>query len=260
MGCSTLPIVRGQARSSWTPPTRRRVRSGAGVIAATLMSWLAGDRHATGQTNETRAILDALSTIEALAVTLVGVARRMEEDGELDLSSELVRFLAAMQCADEAHVHFWQDAGSTVTAPEFSLPSSALEDQAALLTALVDLKELTLGAYMAASRQLAIDGEARLVEVAFQIGAVEAQHLALLRRTAGVQLPADRAFAGWRFTGAPDAVEALQLAGYLGETGRRVSYPGPMERVCRGVTGLVPDTTDDPPVTPIASPVAVGSA
>jgi hypothetical protein len=94
-----------------------------------------------------------------------------------------------------------------------------------------------------------------LVEIAYQIGAVEAQHLALTRLFLGEQLPSDRAFAQWRFAAVADAAKALTAAGYLGR-GKTTAFPGPLSRQCRGVFGLVPETTEDQQEPTLASPVA----
>ena len=105
--------------------------------------------------------------------------------------------------------------------------------------------------------ELEVTGELRLVEIAYQIGTVEAQHLALTRLYLGEQIASDRAFAKWRFTTTAEAADALADAGYLDDDGD-YSFPGPLSRQCRGVFGLVPETTDDQEqpssATPIASP------
>jgi hypothetical protein len=44
--------------------------------------------------------LDALATTEAAAVTLLGVARQRDQDGDLDLGEDAVIVLRAAQCQD----------------------------------------------------------------------------------------------------------------------------------------------------------------
>jgi hypothetical protein len=200
-------------------------------------------------------IVDQAMTIEALSVTLYGVAR--DRGRRLELSDEDIRFLRAAQCEDEAHYHFWQAAGGTPTTETFSIANATFVDRATFFRALVEVEALSVGAYMAAARQFAGAGDGRLVEIAYQIGAAEAQHLALARLLLGERLPADRAFAQWRFRNVGEAVAALADLGFIGGGGKKYDYPGPVDRFCRGVFGLVPETTDDQePATPVATPAA----
>ena len=55
--------------------------------------------------------LDALATMEAAAVTLLGVARQRGQDGELDVGDDAVVILRAAQCQDEQHYHALVAAG-----------------------------------------------------------------------------------------------------------------------------------------------------
>jgi hypothetical protein len=194
-----------------------------------------------------RAILDVAITGEALAVTVLGAARQRGVEGRLSLGNELLGFLRAAQCEEEAHYHFLEFAGATPAASSFTVPEAALADRNALLRAVVELEGIAVAAYMAAARGLAAAGDLRLVEIAYQIGAVEGGHLALARHLLGERPANDRAFARWRFAD----------VGYLGGSGEAVAYPGPVDRFCRGVFGLVPETTDEavataPPTTPVA--------
>ena len=89
--------------------------------------------------------------------------------------------------------------------------------------------------------------------MAYQIGAVEAQHQALLRQLMGERLPADRAFAAWQFRQTAQGLAEIKRMGLIDGDGTTYDYPGPGDRFCRGVTGLVAETTADqtpPDVTP----------
>jgi hypothetical protein len=235
--------------------TRRGLLAGGGVTGAGLLAsqaaWL---RSAAQDSAAVREAIDPLATIEAFAVTFVGVGR--QRGSQLEFSTELSRFLRAAQCEDEAHYHFLLSAGAAA-ATRFAVPSHHLRTRDRFLTALLETKEVAVGAAMAAARQFAALGELRLVEIAYQIGAVEAQHLALTRLTLGEQVAADRAFAKWRFASAAEAVAVLDDASFLDDDGD-YAFPGPLSRQCRGVTGLVPETTEDQdhlaPATPLARP------
>jgi hypothetical protein len=119
-----------------------------------------------------------------------------------------------------------------------------------------------IGLYLIAARSFGEDDAADLVELAFQIGTVEAQHYALLRQFAGERIPADRAFPEWQFASTSEAMDTIAGFGFLGGEGEEVAYPGPGDRYCRGISGLVAETTRDqspPDITPdpdTASPVS----
>ena len=216
-------------------------------------------------TEELQAGLDAAITVEAACVTFVGVARQRAVEGGLELDPDTVRFLRASQCEDEAHYHFLASLGAAETAAAYSIPERGLADGDGFLETLIALEAISVGAYMAAARRLAELGEARLVEIAYQMGAVDAQHEALARHLLGVRPANDRAFAKRRFVDLAEAADALATIGFVGG-GETYAFPGPVDRLCRGVFGLVPETTEDalipPPAvgTPVATRVTVPEA
>ena len=194
---------------------------------------------------ELQAGLDAAITVEAAVVTFVGVARDRGVTGSLDLGPEIVRFLRAAQCADEAHYHFLVSIGATPETTAFAMPEIALVDRESFLRVLAELEAIGVGAHMAVARRLGELGDPRLVEIAYQMGAVDAQHQALARHLAGAVPANDRAFARWRFAEPAEAGAALRETGLLDAAEETVAFPGPVDRVCRGVFGLVPETTED---------------
>ena len=216
--------------------------SGAVGWVAGAVGWQAAP---AAQADARQAGLDAAITVEAVCVTFVGVARQRGATGDLDLGPEAVRFLRATQCQDEAHYHFLASIGAQPRATAFALPERGLTDRAGFFQALIDLEAIGVGVHMAAARRFATEGDPRLVEVAYAMGAVDAQHLALTRSLLGVSPANDRAFARWRFVEMAEAAAALAVAGF-GEGGAgAVAFPGPVARLCAGVFGLVPETTDD---------------
>ena len=80
----------------------------------------------------------------------------------------------------------------------------------------------------------------------------------------GVTPANDRAFARWLFADPAEAIDALKALDLLQGSAEPVPFPGPLERICRGVFGLTPETTATmtlprPPVgqrTPEATPIA----
>lgn len=207
--------------------------------------------------------LNACCTLQAVKVTYVGVARQLGVEGVLDLGPETVRFLRAAQCQDEAHYHLFLQLGATAIAPAFRMPPGSLVGREAFLRTLIELEGIAVGASMAMARLFAEYADLNLVEISYQIGAVDAQHEVLARYLLGAQPANDRAFAAWRYFDLLEVEDALFGTGFLDESDEVVAFPGPVARNCDGVFGLVPETTDDalsllPPITPEATPTPDG--
>ena len=206
--------------------------------------------------------MNAAITLEAFAVTLYGAARG--RGGDLELEDDVTRFIRAAQCEEEAHYHFFEAAGAVPERTTFTVTDRRISTQNRFLTALLEVETLLVGAHMATARQFAAAGDLRLVEIAYQIGAVEAQHQAMTRLFLGERLGAERAFAAWMFRNPSEAVAVLGDLGYVDGDGEAYTYPGPVDRFCRGVSGLVAETTEDQPAdgapvaaSPVASPTGV---
>jgi hypothetical protein len=143
--------------------------------------------------------LDALATMEATAVTLLGAARQGDQDGTLDLGEDALVVLRAAQCQDEQHYHSLLAAGGVPVADTFTLPEQMVTDRTLLLVGILELKAIGIAGYMALARAWAARGDVSQVEIAYQMGAVEAQHLSLAHALVGVSPANDRAFARWLF-------------------------------------------------------------
>jgi hypothetical protein len=208
--------------------------------------------------------LDALATVEAAAVTLFGVARQRDQDGDLDLGEDAVVVLRAAQCQDEQHYHALLAAGGLPAADAFTIPEEMVTDRTLLLVGILELKAIGIAGYMTLAREWAVRGDLSQVEIAYQMGTVEAQHLALAHALVGVTPANDRAFARWLFADPGEAIDALNALDLLEGSDEPIPFPGPLERICRGVFGLTPETTATmtlprPPVgqgTPAATPIA----
>jgi hypothetical protein len=208
--------------------------------------------------------LDALATLEAAAVTLLGVARQRDQDGDLDLGEDALIVLRAAQCQDEQHYHALLATGGVSIVESFTLPEQMVTDRTLLLVGILELKAISIAGYMALARAWAARGDVSQVEIAYQIGAVEAQHLSLAHALVGVSPANDRAFARWLFADPAEVMDALNALNLIEGSGEAVSFPGPLDRFCRGVFGLTPETTEmmtmpRPPVgqsIPAATPIA----
>lgn len=242
--------------------TRRHMLAVAGAVGvASLASHAPALRAAAQAEPNVRDAVNALITVEAFAVTFYGVAR--DGDTNLELTDELTRFVRSAQCGEEAHFHFFESAGGAPTTTTFTIDPAEIADQPSFLASAIAIEELLVAAHMSAARAFAAAGETELVEIVYQIGAVEAQHLALLRQFSGERTPANRAFAAWGFRSPVGALETLAALAYIDGNGAAVSYPGPVDRFCRGMFGLVPETTANAPdldnqrlTTPAATPEA----
>ena len=190
-------------------------------------------------------VVGAVATAEALAVTFLGEALAGAAGG-VALDDEQAAAFAAARAVDQIHYEYLTGAGARPGRLQFTLPDAAVvTDPAAFLTAVIDLKEATVAAYLAAAQELAALGEPDLAGVAVQIGAVEAEHRALARFfafAAGVVagVPNDVAFAPARFATTPDLLGALADLGWLGGAGPAIAYPGPGEIDPAGVVRREP--------------------
>ena len=208
--------------------------------------------------------LDALATTEAAAVTLLGVARQRDQNGDLELGEDALIVLTAAQCQDEQHYHVLLATGGLPIVDSFTLPEQMVTDRTLLLVGILELKAISIAGYMALARAWAARGDVSQVEIAYQMGAVEAQHLSLAHALVGVSPANDRAFARWLFADPAEAIDALHALDLLEGSGEPVPFPGPLDRICRGVFGLTPETTEmmtmpRPPVgqsIPAATPIA----
>ena len=135
--------------------------------------------------------LDALAAMEAAAVTLLGVARQHDQDDELDFGEDAMIVLRAAQCQDEQHYHALLAAGGVPIVDSFTLPEQIVTDRTNLLIGILELKAIGIAGYMALAREWATRGDVSQVEIAYQMGAVEAQHLSLAQALVGVS-PAKR--------------------------------------------------------------------
>ncbi len=190
-------------------------------------------------------IINIAVTAEAFAVTALGGALANAANGTLALNAEQIQTLTAARAEEQAHYQYLIDAGAkpltTFTVPDPKI----ITDVPTFLRTLITLEEAFIAAYLAAAQEFAILGEARLAQVALQIGAVEVEHRAGVRFyaiQAGVLsgTPNDVAFEKALFTSVGQAAAALQQLGFIGGSGDQITYPGPGTIDFTGVTQLTP--------------------
>lgn len=191
-------------------------------------------------------IINIAATAEAFAVTALGGALANAEQGILALSPEAVGTLSAARAAEQAHYEYLLESGADPLTLTFTIPDEAIvTDVGTFLTTLVSLEEAFIAAYLAAAQVFAIRGEARLAQVALQIGSIEAEHRAGARFFAiqeGVLsgTPNDVAFEKALFSSVGEAAATLQELGFIGGSGTQITYPGPGEIDFSGITNLEP--------------------
>jgi hypothetical protein len=190
-----------------------------------------------------KAGLDALATFEAASVTFLGVTLQRAHDGALDIGADAETVLTAAQCQDEQHYYALLAASGQPLVDAFTIGDALLADRTYLMVSLLELKAIGIAGYMALSREWASLGEFEQVEISYQMGAVEAQHLSLGQALVGVTPANDRAFARWLFATSAEAMAALGKLGLVEGSGDSVPFPGPIDRYCRGIFGLTPETT-----------------
>jgi hypothetical protein len=248
-----LDRLAGRIARSERARFNRRSLGAAGILAVSgvTANEVHSSRARAQTTRESIAILSDAVTAEGLLVTLLGVARTKATD--LTLDEATVRLIRAAQCEEAAHFNNLVAAGAAPNTSKYTIADQIFENPTSFLATWMDLERIMVGMYMAASRQVAANGDLDLVEIAYQIGVVEAQHQALIRQLTGERLPADRAFPAWQYRASAEAVVEIRSLGFIGGRGTPYDYPGPGDRYCRGITGLVAETTDDqtpPDVTP----------
>lgn len=191
-------------------------------------------------------IINIAATAEALAVAALGGALQSAAGGTLALNAEQIQFVTAARAEEQAHYDVLIGAGAKPLTTTFTLPDpNILTNPATFLNTVIGLEEAFIAAYMAAAQEFSILGKSDLVQLAIQIGCVEAEHRAHARFyaiDAGVisGVPNNLAFAKAMFTSVGAAAAALTQLGWIGGSGTQFSYPGEPAIDNSGVTQLKP--------------------
>ncbi len=226
--------------------TARHGASGGMAALGVTRSDVAALRRQAAGCETVQDILNIAVTAEAFAVTALGGALENAATGALPLDPEAVQALTAARAAEQAHFEFLIESGAQPATLTFTVPDPAIvTDPATFLTTLVSLEEAFIAAYIAAAQTFSILGEARLAQIALQVGAVEAEHRAGVRFfaiQAGVLsgTPNDVAFEQALYTRVGQAAETLRQLGFIGGAGTEITYPGPLAIDFTGVANLRP--------------------
>ena len=191
-------------------------------------------------------IINVAATAEAFAVTALGGALDNAAKGQLALNAEHIQHVKAARAEEQAHFEVLTAAGAKPATMTFTVPDPKIvTDVPTFLKTVITLEEAFIAASLAAAQQFAILGQAKLAQLALQIGAIEAEHRAGLRFfaiQAGVLsgTPNDVAFEKAMFASVGEAAQLLQRLGFIGGQGARVTFPGPGAIDATGVKQLRP--------------------
>jgi hypothetical protein len=220
--------------------------SGAAGLNLTVADTLAL-QSAAATCESVQDIINIAATAEALAVTALGGALDSAAKGRLGLNDEQQQVIKAARAEEQAHYAYLTGAGAKPLTTTFNLPDPKIvTDVATFLNTVIALEEAFIAAYLAAAQEFAILGQPKLVQVALQIGAVEAEHRAHARFYAIVggvikdAVPNNLAFEKALFGSVGEAAAALQKLGFIGGSGPAITYPGPGQIDNTGITQLNP--------------------
>ncbi|MCA1668160.1 MAG: ferritin-like domain-containing protein [Thermomicrobia bacterium] len=201
---------------------------------------------AAGSCESVQDIINIAATAEAFAVTALGGALENAANGKLALNAEQQQTVRAARAEEQAHYAYLTGAGAKPLTTTFTVPDlKIVTDVPTFLKTVVLLEEAFIAAYLAAAQEFAILGQAKLVQDALQIGAIEAEHRAGIRFyaiQAGVLsgTPNDVAFEKGLFGSVGEAAAALQKLGFIGGSGPQITYPGPGAIDNSGLSHLTP--------------------
>ncbi len=191
-------------------------------------------------------IMNIAATVEAFAVTILGVALQKAANGELALNAEQQQALRAAQAQEQEHYAHLTRSGAKASTTTFTIPDPKMfTDVPTFFKTLIALEEDSIALYLAAAQEFAMLGRSELAELALAISSVEAAHRVHARAfavEAGIitGLPNDVAFQQAKFSSVGQAATALRELGFIGGNGTAINYPGPVTIDYYGVKDLTP--------------------
>jgi hypothetical protein len=221
-------------------PSRKHFLTGAAAIAATVglapsLASAAGIEAllgTNGKMKDTPAqILNIAATAEAAAVTALYNVHVAVNHGVLNVMGAkvpvgaLVSIVRAALREEQDHLAFVMGAGGKPLYTSFSFPNAIFTDAVQTLKFFLVAEEIFVAAYMAACRDFAAGGQAKLAQYAYQIGGVEAEHRTLMRVGLGMYPPNNQSFETNKFGSVSAAAAKLQSLGIFHPN---LKYPGAM--------------------------------
>jgi hypothetical protein len=188
--------------------TRRVLLKRATVTAAMASAAIPGEALAQSTSSDVTTIINTAITAEALAVTyLTGLIQNASATGV----TKFLDVLKAANAAEYDHYKALKSLGAKPLTTRFWAPDAFFKPGEPFKV-LETAETLFVDAYLIGATTFAKAGKPDLARYAGEIGAVEAQHLALVR-LAQNKLPDDRAFQAYPITNIGGVVAALEKAG-----------------------------------------------
>lgn len=177
-------------------------------------------------------IFNAVTTFEHLAVTILTTALTTAAS-KIQLNALATTLIQSFLAHDVSHLDFFVSLGGKPITTDFTLPPAVFTNGAVgFFIGGEAIETLETGGYMTATREFAELGQPTLAKNAFQVGAIEAQHVGLLRgvlQLSGVPgyTPAsNKAFATDLLLYVRDEIAVLHAIGLIGGSGTPVAFPG----------------------------------
>lgn len=176
---------------------------------------------AEAATDDPATIIGVALVAEFLAVTFQTNA--VANASALGFDAPTLTTIQAILAEEAIHVRYLQAYGAvpaygTDAQAAFSFPANVFSDKATYASTAVLLESAFVAAYMAAVRDFAADARADLAMLAYQIGAVEAEHRALSRLVGSFVPFSDIAFESNLIGSVADAATFLSNQGFLSPT------------------------------------------
>lgn len=183
-------------------------------------------------TEQVQDILNAAITFEHLAVTILTSALTTAAS-KLQFNALATTLVQSFLAHEVEHLVFLASIGAKPITTDFTFPPTLFQNGAVgFFIGGEAVETLETGGYMTATREFAELGQPTLAKNAFQVGAIESQHLGLLRgvlQLSGVPgyTPAsNKAFATDLLLYVRDEITVLRILGLIGGSGTTVSFPG----------------------------------
>jgi hypothetical protein len=182
-----------------------------------------------GMSESPQTILNIAATAEAAAVTalynvhLAVGAGRLSTSGVAVPVNTLVHIVRAALREEQDHYAFITGAGGKPLYTSFTFPAAIFERATDTLQFFLTAETTFVAAYMAATREFAAGGMATLAQYTYQIGAVEAEHRALMRAGLGLLPANNKSFETNLFRQVSGAARVL---GQFGIFKPGLAYPG----------------------------------
>lgn len=218
--------------------SRKHFLTGAAVAAAAglvpgagMAAGLGGKagRSVRRQAETTASIFNIAATAEAAAITALYNVHVAVGKGTLNTAgiavpvNMLVSIVRAALREEQDHLAFLMGAGAKPLYTSFTFPGAIFSRATDSLAFFEAAETIFIAAYMAANREFAYAGHNNLAQYAYQIGAVEAEHRALMRAGLGQMPPNNKSFETSMFKRVSGAAAELNKLGIFKPD---MEYPG----------------------------------